>query len=92
MNKIIARIFGGILAGCHVIVILFLGYILYLALTGENSGLLAGLGIYPEISLLVVLAAFVSYVLFAGTLSTFVSMHEELKLIRQEIEELQIIK
>ena len=91
MNKIIASIFGTILAGCHLIVLLILGFLIYLALIGENF-LLEGFGISPEASILVVVGAFVLYVLFAGTLSTFVSMHEELKLIRQEIEELQIIK
>ena len=91
MNKIIANIFGTILAFCHLIVILILGYILYLALKGENLKLLEEFGINPEDSIFVVVVAFVLYVIFAGLLSTFVSMHEQLKLIRQEIKELQII-
>ena len=91
MNKIIASIFGTILACCHLIVILILGYILYLALKGENLQMLGEFGINPEDSIVMVVGFFVLYVLFAGMLSTFVSMHEQLKLIRQEIKELHII-
>ena len=91
MNKMVANIFGIILACFHLIVILILVYILNLALKGENLPMLEEFGLNSEYYILMVVVTFVLYVLLAGTLSTFVSMHEQLKLIRQEIKELQII-
>ena len=89
MNKFIANIFGAILSISHVLFILLLGYIIYLALKGDNIKILTNYGINPENSIGIVFLVFILYVLFAGFLSTFVSIHEQLISIRKEIQGLQ---
>ena len=89
MNKFIAGFFGTILSFCHLAVISVLGYIIYLALKGGNLEALAEFGIGPDDSIMIVVGVFVLYVLIAGFLSTIVSMHNELVLIREEIKKLQ---
>ena len=77
MNKLIATIFGRMLSTIHLIVILSLIAVIFNFHESKNS-LVALLGKSANNDI-VILGFFLLYVLFIGSLSTFISMNEHLQ-------------
>ena len=78
MNKLIATIFGRMLSTIHLIVILSFIAVIFNFHESKNS-LVALLGKSANNDI-VLLGFFLLYVLFIGSLSTFISMNEHLYL------------
>lgn len=87
MNKIVARIFGGMLSflHCTVIVVLIIGLYQY-SKNEETLANIFGPQAYDKAYVyMIAFLVFIFYVLFVGMLATFVSINEHLEEIKAKL-------
>ena len=91
MNRLVAGTFASILSLIHLCVILGLG-VLTLMYFSDNKRQINQisymLGVSPEIFILIIIAAWIGYVLVMGFLSTIIAMNENLERLQKTVEDL----
>ena len=81
MNRYVARVFSDILALLHFVVIVMLSIFLYEINYKKSFASLEYLGISSQSLNFLAIFLFFSYAIFMGTISTFVSINENLEKI-----------